>query len=91
MKPPTRSKAMWLLFHFLVHFVGYRILQTLLLVSLAVQTYSISGSCTNLIYPRILIPLVGIFSYLTPVVGILTFFILKHGWIYDLYMHPLRL
>ena len=53
-------------------------------MSLAVQTYSISGSCTNLIYPRILIPLVGIFTYLTPVVGILTFFILKHGWIYDL-------
>ena len=27
---------------------------------------------------------VYIFTYLTPVVGILTFLVLKHGWIYDL-------
>jgi len=69
MKSPTRSKAMWLLFRFFLHFICYRIWQlwqTLLMVSL------------------IALGAIGILTYFTPVVGILTFLILKHGWIYDL-------
>ena len=74
MKPPTRNKAMWLLFRFFVHFVGYRICQTLLVVLLISIPHPLSGAIGILV----------ILTYLTPVVGILTFFALKHGWIYDL-------
>jgi len=72
MKPHTRSKAMWLLLRFFVHFVGYRICQTLLIT----QAYYYGF--------LILSAVVGIFTYLTPVVGILTFLVLKHSWICDL-------
>jgi len=74
MKPPTRNKAMWLIFRFFVHFVGYRIWQTLQMVFLI--AYGLS--------PILLLGAISILTYLTPVVGILTFLILKHGWIYDL-------
>jgi len=73
MKPRTQSKAMWLLLRFFVHFVGYRISQTLLVLQAYYYGFTIAY-----------ISAVVVLTYLTPVVGILTFFILKHGWIYDL-------
>jgi len=84
MKPHTRSKAMWLLLRFLVHFVGYRICQTLLMV-LLIQIYVLY--CISDLYSTTWLTLstvVLILTSLTPVVGILTFLVLKHGWIYDL-------
>ena len=82
--PTTRRKTMWLLFCFLLHFIGYRILQALPLVILVLvnnlppylYSYCISVDWSVLT--------TAIFTYLTPVVGSLTFFILKHGWIQDL-------
>ena len=74
MKPRTRSKAMWLLLRFFVHFVGYRICQTLLVFQVYYYGFTIAYISA----------VVGILTYFTPVVGILTFLILKHGWIYDL-------
>ena len=72
---------MWLLSRFRVHFLGYRTLQTLLLVCVFTQTYLY---CYPSLFINPLLPLACIFTYLAPVVGILTFFILKHGWIHDL-------
>ena len=85
--PTTRHKAMWLLFRFLLHFVGYRILQSLLLVMLLIcydnyyqnlPDYNSDYNSYNLVY------IYAILAYLTPIVGILTFLIMKHGWILDL-------
>jgi len=76
--PTTQSKAKCLLFRFHVPFVGYRILQTLLLLFL-IQAYVYS----EYTYYQLLI-VISILTYLTPVVGILSFLVLKHGWIYDL-------
>ena len=83
--PTTRHKAMWLLFRFLLHFVGYRILQTLFLV-LVILLIPVPD---NIFLPGLIpvnwaILLVGILTYLTPIVGVLTFLIMKHGWILDL-------
>ena len=81
--PTTRHKAMWLLFRFLLHFVGYRILQTLFLVNLLIPVTD-GMLYSGLIPVNCAILLVGILTYLTPIVGILTFLIMKHGWILDL-------
>ena len=80
--PTTRHKAMWLLFRFLLHFVGYRILQSLFLVYVILSIPFTDN--IGLIPVNWAILLVGILTYLTPIVGILTFLIMKHGWILDL-------
>jgi len=69
---------MWLLFRFLLHFVSYRIFQTVLLV-MFLPEYIDTVCITNWV-----IWTTGILTYLTPIVGILTFLIVKHGWILDL-------
>ena len=94
--PTTRNKAMWLFLCFFLHFIGYRILQTLSLVILVSVNNNLSDlnikfyyngtdyykvSCYSVGWPVLT---TAIFTYLTPVVGILTFFVLKHGWIQDL-------
>jgi len=79
----TRQKAMWLLFRFLLHFVSYRIFQTVLLVMLFMSVVSTKPDYTVPI-PNWVIWATGILTYLTPIVGILTFLIVKHGWILDL-------
>ena len=81
--PTTRHKAMWLLFCFFLHFIGYRILQTLPLVIL-VSVNNLNSDYSNSYSVSWPVLTTAIFTYLTPVVGILTFFILKHGWIQDL-------
>ena len=91
--PATRCKAMWLLLCFFLHFIGYKILQTLSLVIL-VLLYSFLYDIYPFLYPHHddlwcfpvdwSVLTTAIFTYLTPVVGNLTFFILKHGWIQDL-------
>ena len=93
--PTTRGKAMWLLLCFLLHLIGCRILQTLSLAILVSVNNNLSHqyvfpynstdyyevSCYSVGWPVLT---TAIFTYLTPVVGILTFFVLKHGWIQDL-------
>jgi len=80
--PTTRQKAMWLLFRFLLHFVSYRIFQTVLLVMLVISVVDIPGYSDEI--PNWVNWTTGILTYLTPIVGILTFLIVKHGWILDL-------
>jgi len=87
--PSTRRKAMWLLLCFFLNCVGYRILQTLSLVILVVVNnnfYSVNYYENNDWYYLVSWPVLttAIFTYLTPIVGILTFPILNHGWILDL-------
>ena len=74
--PTTRYKATWLLFRFWLHFISYRVFEILYLVLLALDI--------DYVDPDWQFPTIGILTYVTPVVGILTFFILKHGWIHDL-------
>ena len=68
-------------------FVGYRILQTLLLVMLLI-CYDNYRNQSDHDYPPNSYNLVYIYTillaYLTPIVGILMFLIMKHGWILDL-------
>ena len=92
--PTTRGKAIWLLLCFLLHLIGCRILQTLSLAifvsvnnNLSNQYIPYNGtdfyevSCYSVGWPVLT---TAIFTFLTPVVSILTFFVLKHGWIQDL-------
>jgi len=83
MKPPTRSKGMGLLFHLLAHFIVYRIIQNLLIVFLITETY-VYCEVDSTTCQLVLLSVVSVLIYLTPVVGILTFLVLKHGRIYDL-------
>ena len=83
--PTTRQNAVWLLFRFLLHFVSYRIFQTVLLVMLCMSAVSTKPDYIyQLPIPNWAIWTTGILTYLTPIVGILTFLIVKHGWILDL-------
>ena len=79
--PATRRRAWWLLFRFSLHFVSYRIFQTVLLVMLYLSV--VSENDTVPIHNWV-IWTTGILTYLTPIVGILAFLIVKHGWILDL-------
>ena len=83
MEPPTRSKGMGLLIRLIVHFIVYRIIQTLLIAFLITQTY-VYCDVDSTTYQLVLLSVVSVFIYLTPVVGILTYLVLKHGWIHDL-------
>ena len=83
MEPPTRSKGMGLLIRLIVHFIVYRIIQTLLIAFLITQTY-VYCDVDSTTYQLVLLSVVSVFIYLTPVAGILTFLILKHGRIHDL-------
>ena len=71
---------MGLLFRLFVHFIVYRIIQTLQIMFLITQTY-VYCDVDSATYQPVLL---SVFIYLTPVVGILTFLVLKHGQIHDL-------
>ena len=87
--PSTRRKVMWLLLCFFLHFVGYRILQTLSLVILVVVNnnlyfYNLNFNNDGYYLESWPVLTTAIFTYLTPIVGILTFLVLNHGWILGL-------